>query len=565
MYKQEKQRGNRVPAPLKVESTAPSALPPRATGRRPSLRHVDSIIEDEEEANVVKVTSTVTATRARVTTPTPPNLPSSPSSSVHRGRSFSEAPHPGGNNRSLREMPSISAFPLPPPSPSAAEIAAMPKREWRAPQEINTKGGYPPRTRKIQGNRESLDLDDVMGGSDDDDEVLVVPTPAPRVVKTPVTPRAAKPKVSASTRDLMDFLAQGPPETPSLPGGSRDIDFFPDGPPMSPVGSTEHGKPKGGGRLQRMMSKLTLNGDKSRGSGDEFNTRSRTASNASRNPLRSKISNSNMGSISSLANRPVPPRPRPISPPPSATQSSEEQNSSSSLSNKQPSVPRKSMPKTWNTQLSDPQTSIPSVALSKLETQERSSSLSPSLQPPSSVHSVTSRIETNGRTVSGRSGDASPAVSPVRSSPKPPSTPVQHAVGPVILTHPSALSLNDTRDMRRLLSKATTADECRLIFDMFLAKAGIPVSPVDYDVPYPSPSPSDTPIAQQSTVDSSLEQSIVELFLGGDHESESPILQPSIQHRIKADDEAVSPATPPHTPNSNGSAEHPRLPISATA
>lgn len=64
--------------------------------------------------------------------------------------------------------------------------------------------------------------------------------------------------------------------------------------------------------------------------------------------------------------------------------------------------------------------------------------------------------------------------------------------------------------MRRLLAMATNVDECRLIVDMFFAKSGLHLEPVDSklslapDVSRPVPGG-----------DTSLEHSLVELFLGG--------------------------------------------------
>lgn len=51
---------------------------------------------------------------------------------------------------------------------------------------------------------ESLDWDDAVGGSDDD----AIDVPPAEVVVTP------KHAVSPGTRDLMAFLAEGPPDVP---------------------------------------------------------------------------------------------------------------------------------------------------------------------------------------------------------------------------------------------------------------------------------------------------------------------------------------------------------------
>jgi len=94
------------------------------------------------------------------------------------------------------------------------------------------------------------------------------------------------------------------------------------------------------------------------------------------------------------------------------------------------------------------------------------------------------------------------------------------------------------------LLSPTNADECRLIFEMFLAKAGVALEPASYEVPYPSPSPSssDTHPSREAS-DVTLELSLVELFLGGDA-VEPP--QPPVprKRRSKKKSEAAAPAAP---------------------
>jgi len=83
---------------------------------------------------------------------------------------------------------------------------------------------------------------------------------------------------------------------------------------------------------------------------------------------------------------------------------------------------------------------------------------------------------------------------------------------------PPELSADDARAGHRLLSKATTADECRVIFDMLLAKAGIPVVGA---VSGPSSEQSQSPI---DPTDADFEHSLVEVLLGcyGDGDDEIP-------------------------------------------
>jgi len=94
----------------------------------------------------------------------------------------------------------------------------------------------------------------------------------------------------------------------------------------------------------------------------------------------------------------------------------------------------------------------------------------------------------------------------------PPTETVQPAVRP---TPSSLLSGNDAHEIHRLMSHAGSADECRLILDMFLARAGIRVEgakPVTVALP-PS---------GQTINDYPLESTVVELFLGGETLQEIP-------------------------------------------
>lgn len=373
---------------------------------------------------------------------------------------------------------------------------------------------FPPRTRRIQHNRESIDLDDIEGGSDDDE---FVPAAKVKVTKTATTPnRPSQPAVSAGTRDLMDFLAQGPPDL-----GGNASDAHQDGLSGYNPGS-ENGKPKGTGRLQRMISKLSLgNAEKSR---DDF-----SKSKPPPTPVRQTVpSKPSAGNLSSLANRPIPPRPpRPISPPASPSHDFSEDQSYHSR-------PR-----------------VPSVVHHKRKSID-AQPIDTAPLPPQRDHSgsISSTRRQNPQSSNGhghgnRNGrtEGSSATSPTRSvhtTPKndipiPPPTheqPISPARTPqaspiipqtrkpipiyVASTSKPHISGTDAQDLHRLLSQATNADECRLIFDMFLAKSGIPVEPTSYDIPYPSPSPSVVARMQDTPADVALEHSLVELFLGSD-------------------------------------------------
>jgi hypothetical protein len=75
------------------------------------------------------------------------------------------------------------------------------------------------------------------------------------------------------------------------------------------------------------------------------------------------------------------------------------------------------------------------------------------------------------------------------------------------------LFTDNAREMHRLLSHATNADECRLIVDMFFVKSGLQLESVNHDTPYPSP-PLEPTVPLPDVADIDLENSLVELFLG---------------------------------------------------
>ncbi|KAG6840641.1 hypothetical protein C0991_005364 [Blastosporella zonata] len=539
VYKQEKERGNRRPPPIfKPESDAPQPLPPRATGRHPSIYRVDSIKEDDEEG-LPKPSSPLPTTRNRQASVSAPPTTSPPPSRV----------------RSL----STSG-----PSPPSHSLITMQNR--RLVNKVQDPS-FPPRTRRVQRNRESLDLDDVMGGSDNDDGSAPALTSV-----SPVKSAALKrngPHVSANTRDLIDFLSQGPP--PDMGGSSADIGDVPV--------QNGNGKPKGTGRLQRMISKLSLsNGDRSRGTEDV----SKPPLQVARPLPTTKPSLNNLttvNTLSSLANRPIPPRPppapRPISPPASIQDSSEEHSYAGTGSRSASLVQRRSPLETSNRTLV-PVPAVPTVPTVPVP-REHSASVSSTRWANGHTHQVVNgnaqSIHANGhiqvphrqyslenhppmaassRPVGEQTSDippssyvAPPSFSKLRphvTSPTPPTSPARKP--PPVYTEPTTephLSREDAHHMHRLFSRAATADECRLILDMFLAKAGIPLDSGKSDAPSPSPSA----IARKSaaTVDTGLEATLLELFLGDGSVVESISFQKNLQsfETVPADPESPHP------------------------
>jgi len=496
VYKQEKdQRSNRRPVPLTLTSQSdPFVVPPRQSPRWSTLP-VESIKEDDEES-ILKPSRTRQASISN-----PPK--SFPSSSTGRVRAVSTS---GVAPRILMKLSRNTSPPVSMPfnAPSPAKIQNHHNRIAK----VQGQDQFPPRTRVVQQNRESLDLDDVMGESD---EESIAPPPPPvkqiSVVTSPSNPRQHA--VSASTRDLMDFLAQGPPDT----GGRDASDLFSD--PQA----GESGKSKGSRRLQKMISKLSLGGgDKVRGSHDEL-SRTKTPQNASR----SQLDPTSTTNLSSLANRPIPPRPPPpVSPPSPSLDSFEERSYISSRSHSASVVQKKQdLPEGHR---SEPSPSPPTPSYG-----DRGEQPSPSRRP-----TIPTVMNGHGKHVALEeplkhttlptvvNGNVSAIHSPVNGShnrtprlSSPTKLQVRKPV-PVYNATPTDPHVcnDDVRDIRRLLSRATSADECRLIFDMFLARSGIEVERANHDGSHSLPQRS-MPAVLLSLADVSLEHALVELLLGG--------------------------------------------------
>ena len=88
-----------------------------------------------------------------------------------------------------------------------------------------------------------------------------------------------------------------------------------------------------------------------------------------------------------------------------------------------------------------------------------------------------------------------------------------------------AFTAEQAQDLRRLLAVATTADECRLLVDMFLIKSGFPL-PSARDAEAAAPVAASKAVEQVAakieTFNEDIERSLVSLLLG-DGESESEL------------------------------------------
>ncbi|KAJ3788151.1 hypothetical protein GGU11DRAFT_742543 [Lentinula aff. detonsa] len=555
VYKQEKdQRGGR-PKPPPLPSINPeldlstSSVPPRQF-RRPSVPNVSSIVEDEEESSAAKPIQPRTR-QISVASPPPKFLPIA----NVRARSQSAAAPPVKRKTSKTAIASGSTSP------------PMPTREFRMPQAFDGPG-VPQRTRKVQRNRESLDLDDIMAGSDDeelDETELVSPSKS-----SSSAPGSAR--VSARTRELMDFLNEGPPpstinefgsrpttnHTPVSKAGRDLIDFLAEGPPdfgpPQPMMDNSSTKSKGSGRLQRMISKLKLGeSDKTnrQPSMDDFR-KTPTTPSYHRPPLMMKASN---GSLSTLGNRPIPPRPlqtQMISPPSSPAH--DPADVSSSVSSPAPSTPRIRQPSAipssitrkasnWDQEapvpavLKPPQPAVAgklqepivsrsasshSLARSEYDLEDTKPLPNSTIPAPTDTPAVIAPklpIKANAETKQTNIRVSPPTIKTSLSESK---TLSGETTTPATNAAANGISITDAQDMKRLMAKAASPEECRLIMDIFMAKAGIPIGPTEYDVPYPSPSSVDPAESQLSSSDTSLEISLVELFLGGEPSYEPP-------------------------------------------
>ncbi|KAF9226758.1 hypothetical protein BS17DRAFT_502768 [Gyrodon lividus] len=378
------------------------------------------------------------------------------------------------------------------------------QRRKAPPQELDINASRPPRTRTVARNRESLDLDDVMGISDDEDiQTLKPPVP---------TKQHDRQRLSAGARELIDFLAEGPPEPPA-----NENSLFP--------------TPGKSGRLRKMISRITL-------------------TESSKSPRKMTLgsadaSSKSMTNLSPLANRPIPPR-YPTSGPPSSTSSErgsgDQEVSVSGSRQRTQSFARKPVP-SWNAKSGEPVTPVPPTSLSP-----RTEAVPPRASSPGTV--VSKKASESDLTKHVLPVKPSPLPTPVSrsatstcaNSPTPTPAPTPSIVQPASTPSPSlpvvlecvsskAASVvrpqplaptsptpslppsvfEHARDMRRMLAHATSADECRLLVDIFLTRTKLVAGTAE------PTSLAATPSAQHSSAGESashLEKTIAGLFLG---------------------------------------------------
>ncbi|CAL1700124.1 unnamed protein product [Somion occarium] len=519
VYKQERKRQ------AQNGGTSPTSTDAKrgVTTRKPSVPNVDAIAEDEESHNPQSVVSSPpsafqqTANRSR-------------QSSLSRSSSTSTSPLSG--NPRARSI-SVSAVPLlrsksdmPPPPPPSHVLAPRLQKSVSASAKM-TDNSRPQRTRKMGRKRESLDLDDIMNASDEEEASDVFPAPSP--VRSNGT-GPPKPYISKAARELIDFLDEGPPEERKLfPANASMISF-------------ESSKSKSG-RFQRMMSRLTIGGSRENlnGRGDmqapktPRSTRSPYGSIGTSSPGFSPSSLNSKRSMPNVivATPPPPPSmlrnitPPQATPPPSSHASTEDINgvSSPGTPTRRQSVARKAVPVFDGTAIS--QFPLPPT---RIEDIKAASILRPvNGNGAAKLHAeqddgVRQRKESSLKTDSTHSS----ALTDHRSEPSENTSPVPEVLQTVPIRSSSkklpkkAVEI-DTHvpEVPKTESKKETAEECRLLVDMFLARNGSSTAAIE-STPTPalvrfSRQP-DQALKDLIALNDSLERALVGLLLSGEQE-----------------------------------------------
>lgn len=489
--------------------SASSPEPKRPTARTP-LRAVDSIIEDEEDT--------------LASNPPPPSRPrqlSAATAAGYRASSFirlrsASTSDPSATESTTPRLPTRSdsdSF-----SNLQNSISESTQKRRSPPAELDM-GAIKTSTR-LARNRVSLDVDNVMG--DSDDEILG------NVGRKPSRVSNKHKGLSPSTRELIDFLSEGPPE-PTM---------------LSPNDSSLSLTPRKSGRLYKMMSRISL------ASTNESTKASRRMTGSHELSTSRHQSATN---LSPLANRPIPPRyptPGPLSATPSDRGSADQDAASARLRSQ--SAPRILAPHengmasvkeqdlvppiptiiSGSNFCSSPSTLSKKLSDSALNKQMEPSTKSISVESPS-THSM--HAESLPPTSPPVSSVVLSSIPPAEPSPPPvESTPVIHVPSrlsskgvparPPPSQSPSpppavlASVAEHVRDMRRVLAHATSAQECRLLVDIFLARSKLIADAAELRALAASP-----PDPATREMNTTVENAVVGLFLG---DSDTNVKQP---------------------------------------
>lgn len=550
--KQKLAKAKVTPAPPPNAEPAPPFKSLRPVASTKSIGRAQDLLEDRENA-----TSPLSGKRNHsIATPGEVGI------RVNPARRGSDSSTPPTTNPALLRKASATG-PSMAPGPSSYTNSASSRRLG---EPMDMSNGMPKRNRTgprgPARNRESLDLDEVM---DVDDEIAFGPPP--------MMPKAASASgTSSSTRDLIDFLSEGPPEQPSLP-------------PLQTNNLNVTEKPQKSGRLRSMFSR-----NSARPSTEALPTMNNSAStnnvsratNGSVSLGRSNSSLKKQRSVGNLDAPRAPPQPFPpveyprpphytrASAPPSPTLSSpqvqtpagESASATGQSSHSQSlerarhvSVTRKAAP-VWdggNDQLPVPP--VPNTPRSPGDTRP----------PPSPKASLSSNIATQ----SGHPVQFNTVASPKESQPSPSSPPtpsrrsgmVPAARSAGIPNLPAAKAV-DVSDMRKKLSQATSVPEARLLVDLFLTQWGFPVNK-EHELAGPLSPPV---VLNGTSNDDGHGVSIVELLLGESsgsvgvpsHEGSSSSSYVQGQQTVYAQSPVSNSTDEPLTPSASQST--PRIP-----
>ncbi|KAH8118657.1 hypothetical protein DFH11DRAFT_1686758 [Phellopilus nigrolimitatus] len=544
VYNKERGRGamNKIVIPASTTPPQPTNKPPLQdssainsaadaptvqtlkNGLSQQQRQVDAIVEDQEmdiQGNGMGGNDARTRKQPKAVPPVSFDAP--PSSRMRSTSASQSSISPLGNRQGLARKGSLNALAV--ESLHSQSLRGVPPTKHTLTMSESVLNTMPAGRRVQQPvNRDSID--DILDASSDEDHP----------VKKGTGRRRAPTGVSTQTADLISFLQDGPPDLPKAML-----------PPASPTSvSTIDNKKRS--RLRSIVSRL-----KGKTSTEKLSSQpslddlpghiKRSFSHPPPAfvppPLSAKNLFAGPGPKLRFPAPPVPPVSIPLSPPSSPSQAVG--NSAATSSNRQKLSPistRKAVP-----------AFAQSVEACQGETNAVSSS-APSMADvppptPSKVDSETDKAQPRANspaddivTSSSKVAISSPArVSSINAPPP------LHAFRPLskqsqrqAFTPPSTPSAfaSHAGDLRRLMSKASTADECRLLVDMFLAQSGIPVRPSEF-----LPDPVAATNAQQ-------ELAIVEALLSNGDESVEKFREkaPSVEVYSDGGQDMGAPPTP---------------------
>lgn len=401
-----------------------------------------------------------------------------------------------------------SSRPNTPRTRSYTEVQAAVVKPFEHQTQLNTQGtsnqiptmptavatidpGIPKKNRRQPArHRESLDLDDIMDGSENE------LTPQPK--KLVLTPKSAQ-LTSGETRDLLEFLSEGPPEPTSPPASTSSTTFL-------------DGKNHKSGRFRNIVSRLTGN----------------TAREEPADPvLRSSINTISRPPVPLATKRSIPN----VSARAALLQTSYQDAPASPTRVHNISTPRKG-PSEWDRTKDlieagfkrpiDPSiTKSPSRSLNGREAEQ--------LYPPTPRKPVPAFHISNSNTVEPPPSPSrlqqgmisSPVTAKVEPTPSPPVNLPTHKPSEI----PPLLVEDEIREFQKHIARAETVEECQLLVELLLSRCNL--LPKD-NQKEPSPVKASPPAIYQEDAESQ----VVELLLG---ESSHPGLPDFDEHTFSPD------------------------------